>query len=270
MADIGNTINTLENSLRDLIEIRLRALFGDKWFENLGVSEERIESWTSRMAEEPKRRPGGQPDDRPLYYSEFHDLIQIIHKNWSQGFKDCFGDKKRFEVYMDRLSAFRNPDAHSRALRPFEEHLVIGMAGELRQEITVFLSRGAGGTEREHFPRIEEVLDSFGNRVAPDTHILDTYDTGLVLRVGDVVTFSGRAWDPDGDELTWTVTSGGVRTLATIQGNEFELVWTTSVEDIAEMRQVSFQLASSKPYHRRGFYDANVTFNYRVLPPYRA
>lgn len=206
-------------------------------------------------------------DSRELYYSEFYDLVQIIRKNWDKGFKDCFGDRKRFDVYMDRLSAFRNPDAHSRALLPFEEHLVLGMAGELRQEITIYLSKGAGGLEREHFPRIEEVTDSFGNRFPGGRS--EAVDTDLTLRVGDSVVFRGRAWDPDGDVSRWEIRliPAGMMPI-TLAGAEFEWVWNVENVHVAERLMVEFWLISPKPYHKNGVHDGRVVFLYKVMPPY--
>ncbi len=52
---------------------------------------------------------------------------------------------------------------------------MLGMAGELRQEITMFLSSGGGGREPEHFARIEEVRDSYGTRTTGKA----TSETGL-------------------------------------------------------------------------------------------
>ncbi|MFF5292607.1 Swt1 family HEPN domain-containing protein [Paractinoplanes globisporus] len=268
--DIGNSINVLENALRDLAEALLRKKHGDKWSEHLGVSEERQAVWQERMEEEPKKRPGGQADNRPLYYSDFYDILQIIRKNWDIGFKDCFKDRKRFDTYVDRLAAFRNPDAHSRSLLPFEEHLVIGMTGELRQEITVFLSEGSGGTEREYFPRIEEVIDSFGNR-GNDGQLVQS---GLTLRVGDSVQFSGRAWDPDGDDLAWKVVVYGTpasrHTPTTGVDNTFEWEWLVTAEHIRESCFLEFSVISTKDYHKHAGHDGQVTFAYTILPPYRA
>lgn len=153
-------INGVENALRDLVEVVMTRKIGPQWISSAGVSVERVEKWKERRAEEPKRRPGGSTEDRLLYYSDFSDVVSIIQKNWSGEFKTCIDERKRFDVYTDRLAAFRNPDAHSRMLRPFEEHLVEGICGELIQEITVYLSSGAGGPEPEYFARIEEVTDT--------------------------------------------------------------------------------------------------------------
>lgn len=269
MPDIANAINTLENSLRDLVEILLRRAHGETWEEHLGVSDERLAAWRSRRKEEPRRRPGGQTDERLLYYSEFYDLCSMIKKHWDRGFKDCFKDRKRFDVYMDRLSAFRNPDAHSRVLRPFEEHLVLGMTGEMRQEMTVFLSAGGGGPRREHFARIEEIRDSYGLRTrgqASGGPLLQR--SSLVLHPGDGVTFIGRAWDPEGAAVTWEITKfiQGTR-LASLESHEIEWTWEVGEADIGEMVGIQFLIKSPRGYSRNmGGGDDVASVSYDVLP----
>lgn len=261
--EIGNSINTLENALRDLVETILQGTDEGR----LGVSAERVSVWKLRRDEEPKRRPGGKVEERLIYYSELHDVVQVIRKNWERGFKDCFGDRKRFDVYMDRIAAFRNPDAHSRALLPFEEYLVLGITGELRQAITIYLSEGSGGPDREYFPRIEEIRDSFGNRAGGGS--ISYVQTNLTLRVGDTITFTGKAWDPDGDPLAWRISIGfPSRSTIDINGNEFEWQWTLRMEDVHERFRMMFRLNSSKPYHKNGDYDGLASLVYRVLPPY--
>jgi hypothetical protein len=267
--DVGEAISSVENSMRDVISRVLEHAYGASWFDHLGVPPERLERWKERREEEPKRRPGGQVDDRLLFYSEFHDLGTIIKKNWEGGFKDCFLNRRRFDVYMDRLEAFRNPDAHSRALLPFEEHLAVGMAGELRQEITVYLSSGAGSPEPEHFARIEEVTDSFGLRAAGRATTGGTgvvlNSEGPVLRPGERVMFRGTAWDPQGGDLWWRITVGEQR--VTRPGVSFEWEWVVREPDIADPAFVTFTLHSNRPYNRMTGSDDFLQIWYRVLPP---
>jgi hypothetical protein len=269
--DLGEAINVLENSLRDLVERLLRRVHGDSWFEHIGVSDERIEAWRDRREEEPKRRPGGEVEQRLLYYAEFYDLNNIIGKNWDAGFKDCFKDKKRFDVYIDRLSAFRNPDAHSRALLPFEEQLVLGMTGELRQELTLFLSTGAGGPEPEHFARIEEVRDNFGTRAVGEATaetLFGNTHSDAVLRPGDTVSFIGRAWDPEGGHIEWRIFLAGRSEHIKLSGSEIEWDWQIEQGDISETSYVQCSIVSARPYGRKvNGDDDTVTLFYRVLPP---
>lgn len=265
--ELGDSLNVLENSLRDLVEIVLRKAHGDDWFEHLGVSQDRIDQWKSRRDEEPKRRPGGEVEERLLYYSDFNDVVKIIQKNWDGGFKDCFGDRRRFDVYADRLSAFRNPDAHSRALLPFEENLLLGMVGELRQVTTLFLSSGAGGPEPEYFPRIEEVRDSYGSRATGHASEGKRVSRNPVtLRPGDTVSFVGRAWDPEGAPIRWEIYLVVQQKNFELSGTEIEWEWEVREEDISEESSVLFTIHSPRPYHRQRQSDDVTSFKYRVLP----
>lgn len=159
-------VSSAEESLH-LLEVTIRDLISDLVpnVDGLGVTQARLASWAERREEERNRRVGAVIDERLLSYADFSDLETIVTKNWTE-FKSCFGDLGRLKVYLHRLSALRNPGAHSRPLLPFEEALVIGMTGEIRQQVTVFRSEGMRTPEPEHFPRITEVRDSFGNRTA--------------------------------------------------------------------------------------------------------
>jgi Swt1-like HEPN len=164
---LDDSINALENSLRDLIERVLRKRYGEPWAEHMGITPERRAHWVGRREEERKKRTAGVIDERLLYYADFTDLFAIIKKNWDPDFRACFGDQTELRVYLEKLADLRNPDAHSRSLLEVEERLVEGMTGELRQKITIFLSKGGGGPEPERFARIEEVVDSFAEVASP-------------------------------------------------------------------------------------------------------
>jgi hypothetical protein len=245
-----DSINVLENSLRDLIEQLLRNEHGAGWTDHLGVTTERLAQWEERREVERKSRTAGVIEERILYYSDFTDLYVMIKKNWDL-FKPCFGDQTELRVYMEKLADFRNPDAHSRSLLPVEQQLVEGMTGELRQKITLFLSKGGGGPEPEHFARIEEVTDSFGNRSTGLASGGGVLYTGLILRPGDTVVFRAQAWDPQGLPLTWDLFFGASQTMVTLAGAAVEHEWAVTEADIGtENNFVRFALKSSRPYSR--------------------
>ena len=266
MVDRDSSIQDAENVLRDLIQILMSSRHGDSWVEHLGATSERVAQWKERRDTERRRRSGAVIDEHIFWYSDFSDLWTIIKKNWDL-FKPCFGDLKRVEVYLDRLGALRNPGAHSRALLPFERSLVEGMTGELRQQVTLFISSGAGGPESEHFPRIEVVRDSFGHHAMGKQGEFVFVHPDITLRPGDEVVFSGSAWDPDGRSLTWAIKLHAARHhLATIRGEAFEYTWQVSESDIAQQGFVSFLVSSDRSYHRLDGHDDEVNLVYRILP----
>lgn len=93
MASASEALKDAEIALRDFVADILEEKFGDKWFENCGVTPERIEKWDERKEEERKRRTAGYIDERLLYYSDISDLKTIIFKNWDL-FQPAFKDKK--------------------------------------------------------------------------------------------------------------------------------------------------------------------------------
>jgi hypothetical protein len=236
----------------------------------LGVTNERFQIWETRKATESKRRDGIRPESRLLYFSDLTDLHSIIFKNW-ETYKECFGNKKKFDVYLSRLEDLRNPNAHSRRLAPFEVDLVKGICGELRQDITLYLA--VMNDEPEHFPRIERVEDSFGNVVPPDMSSLLFINTGLTVRPGDVVVFTGSAWDPDSMEITWNVqlpSSGIIDEVC--KGNNMTFTWNVTQENIGDPGSVAFGISSPRTYHRGSMMvgpDDTCYFSYRVLPSTR-
>lgn len=262
-------VSSAEESLH-LAEVTLRDLIADLIpdVQDLGLSGARLESWTQRREEERKRRVGAQIDERLLSYADFTDLEAIVTKNWDT-FKPCFGDLARLKAYLHRLAALRNPGAHSRPLLPFEEALVVGMTGEIRQQVTIFRSEGTGTAEPEHFPRITEVRDSFGNRTAGLTKPTapPMVNTGLTLRPGDEVVISGTAWDPKDGPLSWKVSLNRGPTLHEADGDAFECHWLVTSSHITEAALVSVRLSSQLDYHRLANGDDDrVVLQYRVLP----
>ena len=143
-----------------------------------------------------------------------------------------------------------------------------GMSGELRQKVTIFLSEGGGGPEPEYFARIEEVVDSFGNRITGGAAGAGELHPTLVLRPGDRVLFRGQAWDPQGSTLRWQVLWVPSRRTEEYAGNTVEVEWTISEADIGESSIVSFSIVPSRQYFRRPVQgcDDRALLVYTVLP----
>lgn len=268
---IQDEISRLENSLRSIIEDVLRANYGDKWVDHLGVTQDRIRKWEERRTEEAKHSTGAVVEQRLLYYADFSDLWSTIKQNW-EFFKPCFGDKKETEVFLNRLNELRNPTAHSRPVLPHEESLAEGMSRELRQKITIFRNTGAGGPEPEHFCRIEEVSDSYGHRAAGRASGRQIVDTRghMTLRPGDVVTFAGSAVDPRARPIRWRVSAlfraSGELQLSDAEGSTFDATWDVTEADIHDQLEIDVTVMTASGPHRYGNYDDNVRLLYRVLP----
>ncbi len=253
-------ITLVENVLRDLIEETLSAAHGGTWLEQCGLTPERVGALRDRREEEAKRREGVIVEERLIYYSEFDDLRTIIRKNWAL-FAPCLGDRKTTEVYLDRLVDFRHPNRHGRELVRFERQLVLGMVGEIRNKVTIYKSQQAD--EKEIFPRVEVVRDSFGHEARGSR--AEVY-TDLTLHPGDQVAFNCVGWDPEGAELHWyyCVNSSWWRPEVEAEGGSF--VWIVEERHIAQDTSVMVFLLSQRNYHRHGYYDDSALFRYKVRP----
>jgi hypothetical protein len=253
-------ITVVENVLRDLIEETLSAAHGPTWLEQCGLTPERLSALEARREEEARRREGVIVEQRLIYYSEFDDLRKLIHKNWEL-FAACLGDKKTAEAYLGRLVDFRHPNRHGRELVPFEKQLVLGMVGEIRNKVTIYKSEQAD--EKEIFPRIEVVRDSFGHEARGSA--AEVY-TDLILYPGDQVSFDCVGWDPEGAELRWyyCINPNWWRPEVEADGGSF--VWIVEERHIAKDISVMIFLLSERNYHRHGDYDDRALFRYKVRP----
>ena len=264
--DVPEAIRRVENVLRDLIEETLREKHGADWLAQLGVSEEQIESWRRRQEEDRRRRGSEVADERLLYYADLHDLAPILKKNWPL-FSPCLGDWKEIEVYLGRLDDLRHPQAHGRALLPFEDHLVLGISGDIRQRVTVHRSRQS--PQDEFFARIESVKDSLGNVLVSSASDMTLAGTHSLLRVGDEVIFSCNGWDPNGQPLEWSLRIPAPGRAARTEQEwsaDDNLTWRVSESDIGSFVMVHVMMRSRGPFHAQGDIDGMVIATYTVLP----
>lgn len=254
----AQAINNVEIVLRGLIAQVLEAKFGPEWIEQCGTAE-KIQKWKAGRLEEAKKRDGTLPEERLIYFAEFTDLLPIIKKHWEL-FEPCLGDKKTIEIYMGRLEDFRNAPMHSRSLVDFEQKLIQGMTGEIRNKVTLFQME-ANAADR-HFPRIEFVRDSFG-RQASDGVV----PPNITVHPGDEVIFECSGWDPEDRPLRWTLDVIGTLGSTDEGGATCGLTWRVTDEHISEGTFVRVRLRSDRAWHRYpAGHDGIVHFRYAVLP----
>ena len=201
--DSTGSLRDVENSLRDFIESVLAKKYGQDWINKSGVSEDRINNWKTRKADEHKKLHGaGKAEDRLIYYSDFYDLKTIIEKKWNdcEDFRSAFNDSKEIKLFLSILDKYRNTDAHRRELLSHQKHLIVGISGEVRNRIIIYRSQMENNDDK-YFPKFESIRDNFGNTWTPNSPY--AIETNLTLRPGDELEFTIHAKDPEDKELMY-------------------------------------------------------------------
>jgi hypothetical protein len=258
------SIAVIEVDLRRLVAAVFRLADGTDW-QRIRLDAELTAKLKVRFEEESKRRTPVRVTEDLLAYMHLFELRTLIEKNW-QVFSSALGEKREFTVLMDKVEDFRNAPAHSRELLPHEKTLLEGISGEIRTKVTLHLSQQS--IDSMHYPIIESIRDSFGNVPSHlDGGIFDQVDTDVHLQVGQLVSFEGRAWDPQGRELIWHwgVTIADAESSAI--GNDVTIGWTPLEKDVRRSCHFVIEMKSTGPYHRSRSYDHRVTFGYTVDPP---
>ncbi|MBO3084096.1 hypothetical protein [Cellulomonas fengjieae] len=264
-------VSTLEAALRQLMTRQFEQVYGAEWLDRVSTGEQRTR-WASLYDEEKSRRHGvAVVAPVGLAYSELSHLVAIADRHW-QHIAPALGEKRKNLPLLQHVVRLRNSTQHSRDLMPFERELISGVAGLIRNEVTLYMSSQdpAGDT----YPRIEAAHDSFGRAVELWPEVDET--AGSVpagaptptVRVGDIVTFSCVGIDPQGRDLRWWLSSearGSLGGLVGQSGVQVELEWHVVDDDVRESLAVTVRMqAEGTQYHRAGTYDQGAFFMFRV------
>jgi len=142
---------------------------------------------------------------------------------------------------MNLLKALRNSTMHSRPLVPYEESLVLGVVGLIRNRVTTY--RSEKGPDMQYYPTITRVTDNFGNELTSQS------DTGLHLQPGDVVTFTCVGTDPQQRLLTWELrTQSRGNSMIQMDGDKGEetlLTWNVHEQEVRQHATVEIEMWSA-------------------------
>ena len=107
-------LNELEQRLRQIVEQRLKNLFGSNWARQR-VPQTVRERWLVRQQED---RADGRSVYADIQYADFMDLADVITRrdNWREAFQAIFVDPNDIAVSLRRLHPVRKALAHSRPL----------------------------------------------------------------------------------------------------------------------------------------------------------
>lgn len=259
--DTYSQLVAAETAFREIV----RSAIGTGWVDHFAP--EKVAALEEKREAEDKRRDGVTVSQDLLDYAEAYHLESLILKHWDKT-GPILKDKKRAEVYLNVMLDVRNAIAHSRAVVPFERHLLAGIAGQIQNLISVY--RSGSETADAYYASIDYVRDSFG-----DEGNRGGYQSGHErkrLKVGQVVEFEFSATDPHDREIEWTFSVYSKRlskliNLGNATGHSASFQWTVGEDAVGEQTDVWVSIANESPYQRNGSSDDKVCFSYAVSPP---
>lgn len=267
----AESIEACETALRQLMTVVYPTSIGHDWLKK-SVTEERQAKWEERQTVElAKRGKRGvaTTSTSTLDYLDLFELRDIAWKNWTP-LKPALGERAETAPLLKRLDDLRNTVAHNRPLVPFERDLVAGIAGEIRNRVTIFMS--TTDPAGDIYPRVEFIQDNFGNYppdLDPNRTTLDTVcSTDLVVHEGDILTVTCRGSDPQQRDLLWTIVGSGMPAVKSADGETIEMSYKLVEKDVRETYGLKISMAADgTKYHRTYSGDQNVIFFYHCRPP---
>lgn len=260
-----------ETALRTLFAHAYRSAYGESWLYKVTTEQQRAR-WAARAEDEKHRVMKGIVDipANGLAYSEFYELVEIAENHW-EPLSKALGKKASTMPLLKRFATLRNPVGHNRQLYTYEQDLCSGIAGTIRNQVTIFMSSldEAG----EYYPRIEAAWDSFGNHIEGELNsgeIAGRVNSDLVLRPGDVVTFGALGIDPQDRDLEWEFRDDVsiIQKKIAKSGKQVEFSWEVAEHSVKEHSAVHLYMrVNGSPYHRAHGFDQRVYFSYPVRPP---
>lgn len=262
-------LETIERSLRQLYEVVFGGMYGSDWLEQL-ISGDKVAALAVRQQAEVDtraKRGAATVSTRLVDYTEFYQLTGIAEKHWSD-VSPALGAKKEFLPLLARFEDLRNTVAHNRPLLPFEADLLSGIAGEIRNRVTIFMSSRPIGNE--FWARVETISDNFGHVVDGVATVQSEnpgVQTGKTLRVGDTVSFECRATDPKGRPISWSLTTLPGGEVCADTGEFVQMTWTVDEANVGQQTSVHIGMKSDSANHRwSNGLDGLALFYYQVLP----
>lgn len=141
----------LERALRRVMQHTYHEHFKDDWLKRISTDEQRA-CWEARATEEEKKRTKRGAAVTPssgLEFAHLAELRAILKKEWSP-VAPALGAHKEvgtmleraadIEALLKRFDDLRNTVAHSRDLLPFEKDLLSGIAGDIENRVTIYMS----------------------------------------------------------------------------------------------------------------------------------
>ena len=253
------------------LRLAVRAVFPD-WQEELHVDQlKRLEK--VRRTERNKKE-GVQASEDLLDYLELHKLVSLIQDNWSK-FEPVFEDEQQTKVLLSLVCNLRNSVAHSRDLVKFEQDLVRGVSGMLRNQVSMF--RTSSENAARYYPVIESLVDSFGRSGSSETN-WNERNLRPRIDIGHPLSVRGRASVSRGRGIRWYAlwTDGGFvsggfpveRWDLMAAGEDVEFDVEVDERAVGENKELLIAIAADSKYHKSTTgWDDFRTFCFSVSPP---
>ncbi|QRE80380.1 hypothetical protein F1734_09060 [Rhodococcus ruber] len=262
-------LTTCENALRELMAHAYSEAYGTEWLQKVTTEKQRA-GWPNRKSEETLRRKGAAAiPNEGLAYTNFYDLIDIAEQHW-EPLSRALGKRQSTHNLLKRFGDLRNTVAHGRPLLAFEQDLISGIAGQIRNQVTIYMSnKDQAG---DYYPRIDSAIDSFGHEI--DCSKVDLISgrayTEIGVRPGDIITFRMTGVDPQDRLLHWSQ-NFQLETLDSVitkAGEVATLTWNVIESHVGELANVEIRMKSvNGKFHRYSDIDHAVNFIYAVRPP---
>ena len=260
--------------MRELIRHAFREVWGAYWIEQVTTIEQRS-AWADRATIDQAHTHKGVaqvPAQDHLDFSHFYELLGFADKHWDK-LAAAFGKKAVTFALLKRFEDLRDRVAHGRTLLEFEQELMSGIAGQIRNQVTIYMS--TQDPHGEYYPRIDSIIDEFGHQIiggppaSADGELLAGYQTETVLKPGQIIRFRCRGTDPQDRNLVWRLTAGHVprEEIAAAGTDEVVLTWTVDESDVRASISAEIYLSSDGKYHRCNGFDQRAYFRYSVAPP---
>ncbi|MFT4659842.1 MAG: hypothetical protein ACI8XB_000092 [Patiriisocius sp.] len=254
--DITRALHNAENILRDYIDMVLSDCYGDEWYQEAGVEIRKINEWEIRKIPEETGPMIVKGKEKLIQYAKFNDIRKILRENWVSDFQNTFGDQDIMDSFLKIIEEYRDPGSRRRELFVYQKHLILGISGEIRNKISIALSRADTG--KEVFPRIESLKDNRGGLWTPGSP--RKVKTNQVLKTGDQLEFIVTAYDPMEEDLEYR-----------IFGKKWQInnVILYTVEDglVGKDRTINVTIRSKRKYHASPHgYDDRISFVYDIVP----
>lgn len=236
---------------------------------NVWTSEAQRNRWAERFeAERAGRGTKGVSgvSISPLDYAHFYELVKILDKQW-QHVAVALGEKRVTYSLLLRFEGLRDAVAHSRDVVPFEQDLLSGIAGEIRNRVAIYLSEvDNAGTV---YPVINSVQDNFGNIFTPNGRGTVITSAPITLHPGDRLLLELTGTDPQNRALVWTASANG-RTLETVTtSGPAQLGWDVVEVDVGDNSRLEVRMHAQGGRYKRlnATSDGMMTIFYVVRPP---